>query len=114
VLESSDEFKLRALFDVLAARLAKRGIPLKNFDPQKAESSLGGRARQVVKITQGIPSDKAREIVAEIKKSGLKVQPSVQGDQLRVTSRSRDALQQAIAFLKGKDFKIDLQFTNYR
>ncbi|MFA6091536.1 MAG: YajQ family cyclic di-GMP-binding protein [Elusimicrobiota bacterium] len=114
VLESSDEFKLRALFDVLCARLSKRGVPLKNLDLQKLETALGGRARQNVKITQGIPSDKAREIVAEVKKSGLKVQPSVQGDQLRVTSRSKDNLQQAMSLLKGKDFGLDLQFTNYR
>lgn len=113
-LQSKDEHRLKALLDILLMRLGKRGVPLKNFQPQKIESALGGTARQLVKITQGIPSDKAREIVAEVKKSGLKVQPSVQGDQLRVTSRSKDILQQAIVFLKGKDFGVDLQFTNYR
>jgi uncharacterized protein YajQ (UPF0234 family) len=114
VLESSDEFKLRALYDILAARLAKRGVPLKNLDPQKAEASLGGRARQIVKITQGIPGDKAREVVADLKKSGLKVQAAVQGDQMRVTSRSKDLLQQAISRIKAKNYGLDLQFTNYR
>lgn len=113
-LQSKDEHRLKALLDVLLMRLAKRGVPLKNFSPQKMESALGGTARQLVKVTQGIPSDKAREIVAEVKKSGLKVQASVQGDQLRVASRSKDVLQQAIVLLKGKDFGLDLQFTNYR
>ncbi|MFA5141131.1 MAG: YajQ family cyclic di-GMP-binding protein [Elusimicrobiota bacterium] len=114
VLNSSDEFKLKAIFDILTMRLAKRGVPLKNLDPQKVENSLGGRARQDVKITQGISKDKAREIVAEVKKSGLKVQAAVQGDQLRISSRSKDMLQQAMSLLKGKEFGLDLQFTNYR
>lgn len=113
-LTSSDEFKLKALFDVLAGRMAKRGVPLKNLKLEKVESALGGTARQKVTITQGIPSDKAKEIAAEVKKSGLKAQAAIQGDQLRVTSRSKDALQSVMALLKGKDFGVDLQFTNYR
>ena len=113
-LQSADEFKLKALLDVVNTRLAKRGLPLKNFEPQKVETALGGTARQKVTIAQGIPSEKAKEIVAEIKKAGIKVQAAIQGDQLRVTSKSRDLLQQTIAFLKSKDFRIDLQFTNYR
>lgn len=113
-LTSADEARLKALFDVLCTRMAKRGLPLKNFEPQKVEQALGGTARQPVTITQGIPSEKAKEIVAEIKKSGLKVQGSIQGDQVRVTSRSKDALQGAIQLLKGKDFGLALQFTNYR
>jgi hypothetical protein len=114
VLESADEFKLKALFDVLSMRLSNRGVPLKNFTPQKVESSLGGRARQQVTITQGVPTDKAKEIVAEIKKSGIKAQGSIQADQVRVSSRSKDTLQQAIALIKGKDFGLSLQITNYR
>jgi len=114
VMESIDEFKLKAALDVLLIKLSKRGVPLKNFEPQKAESSLGGRARQEVKIAQGIPSEKAREMVAEIKKSKLKVQAAIQGDQLRVSSRSKDALQQAMSLLKGKDYGLSLQFMNYR
>lgn len=113
-MESADEYKLNALLEVLNMRLAKRGLPLKNFQPEKAESSLGGRARQRVTITQGIPKEKAKEIVAAIKRSGLKVQPSIQADQLRVSGRSKDALQEAIAFLKGQDFGVALQFENYR
>ena len=111
---SDNEFKLKAVLDVLNTRLAKRGLPLKNFVPQKLETALGGAVRQQVKVQQGIPSDKAKEMVAAIKKSGLKVQASIQADQLRVTSRSKDALQDAMAALKGASFGIDLQFTNYR
>ena len=113
-MQSADEFKVKALFDILITRMAKRGLPVKNFQPEKIESALGGTARQKVAITQGIPSDKAKEIVKEIKKSGLKVQAAIQGDQLRVTSKSRDTLQETIAFLKEKDWEIDLQFDNYR
>ena len=113
-LTSDDEFKLKAVLDVLNTRLAKRGLPLKNFAPQKIETALGGAVRQPVKVQQGIPSEKAKEIVAAVKKSGLKVQASIQGDQLRVTSRSKDALQEAMGLLRGGSFGIDLQFTNYR
>lgn len=113
-MESTDDYKLKALYDVLCFRMAKRGLPLKNFTPGKVENALGGRARQVVTVVQGVPKDKAKEITAAIKKSGLKVQASVQGDQLRVSSSSKDKLQDAISFLKGKDFGISLQFENYR
>jgi len=113
-LQSADEFKVQAAYDVLATRLAKRGVPLKNFDPQKVESALGGTARQKVKIIQGIPSDKAREIVAALKKTKLKVQAAIQGDQLRISSAKKDLLQEAISFLKGEDFGLQLQFENYR
>src|SRR5687768_15344118 len=78
-LQSKDEFKVKALFDIVTTRLAKRGLPLKNFKPEKIEHALGGTARQKLTITQGIPSDKAKEIVAELKKTGLKVQASIQG-----------------------------------
>ena len=111
---SDDEFKLKNVMDVLNTRMAKRGVPLKNFDPQKLETALGGAVRQVIKAQNGIPSDKAKEIVAAIKKSGLKVQAAIQGDQLRVSGRSKDDLQSAMAVMKGGDFGIDLQFANYR
>lgn len=113
-LQSADDYRVKALFDVLTTRMAKRGLPVKNFQPEKMEEALGGTARQKVTVTQGIPSDKAKEIVKEIKKAGLKVQAAIQGDQLRVTSKSKDVLQDAIAFLKEKDWGIDLQFENYR
>ncbi len=111
---SDNEYKLTAVHDVLNTRLAKRGLPLKNFVQQKLELALGGNVRQVVKVQQGIPSDKAKEMVAAIKKSGVKVQASIQGDQLRVTSKSKDALQDAMAVLRGGAFGVDTQFTNRR
>jgi uncharacterized protein YajQ (UPF0234 family) len=113
-LKSADEFKLKALLDMLNGRLAKRGLPLKNFTPEKAESALGGNAKQLVKIVQGIPKDKAKTIVASIKKSGLKVQPSIQGEQLRISGKSKDALQETMDYLKTQDFGLSLQFENYR
>ncbi|HBL18941.1 MAG: YajQ family cyclic di-GMP-binding protein [Elusimicrobia bacterium GWA2_69_24] len=114
IIQSSDEYKVGAVYDVLCMRMAKRCMPLKNFEPQKIEAALGGTARQKVKIISGIPSDKAREIVAAVKKAGLKAQVAIQGDQVRVSSRSKDVLQEAISFLKGQDFKLQLQFENYR
>lgn len=113
-LSCSDEYKVKALYDVLLTRLSKKGVALKNFQPQKIESALGGTAKQEVKIQQGIPSEKAKEIVKIIKESKLKVTASIQGDQLRVVSASKDALQDSIGLLKGKDFGLELQFTNYR
>jgi len=113
-LTAQDEFKLKSLWDVVSMRLAKRGLPLKNFKLQRVEAALGGTARQAVKVQQGIPSDKAKEIVAELKKSGLKVGSAIQGDQVRVSGRSKDELQAALALLKGKDFGLELQFGNYR
>ncbi len=113
-LSCSDEYKVKALYDVLLTRLSKKGVALKNFQPQKIESALGGTAKQEVKIPQGIHADKAKEIVKIIKEAKLKVAASIQGDQLRVTSASKDALQDSITLLKGNDFGLELQFTNYR
>lgn len=113
-LASSDEYKIKALYDVLLTRLSKRGVPLKNMSPEKIESALSGTVKQVVKIQQGIPAEKAKEMVRLIKGSKLKVTPSVQSDQLRVSSRSKDGLQSAMTLLKGGNFGLDLQFVNYR
>ena len=113
-LTTADDYKVKSLWEILTMRMAKQGIPLKNFEPQEPESALGGAVRQKVKITQGIPTDKAREIVAAVKRSGIKVQVSIQADQLRVASSKKDLLQEAIAFLKSGDFGVTLQFTNYR
>ncbi len=113
-LTASDEFKIKALYDVLLTRFSKRGIPLRNMEPKAIESALGGTARQVVKIKQGIATDKAKEMVRMIKDAKMKVTAAIQADQLRVTSRSKDELQNAMALLRGKDFGQDLQFTNYR
>lgn len=113
-MTSSDEFKVKSLYDVLLTRLSKRGLPLKNFQPQKTESALGGRARQTVKIQQGIPQEKAKEIVKAVKEAKLKVNASVQGDTVRISSKSKDELQAVIALLRERDFGLTLQFTNYR
>ena len=113
-LTAQDEYKIDAVFDILMTRLAKRGAPLKNMDRAKVETALGQTARQVVTIKQGIPSDKAKEMVAAIKQVKLKVQASIKGDQLRVTGKSKDDLQQAMALLRGKDYGLDLQFDNFR
>ena len=113
-LSSSDEYKVNTLRDIIFTRIAKRGIPLKNMLPQKIEAALGGNAKQTVKIQQGIPSDKAKEITKAIKDAKLKVSASIQGDQLRVSSKSKDELQNTMALLRGGDFGVELQFTNYR
>lgn len=113
-LQSKDEFKVNAFWDILAARLAKRGLPLKNFEAQDVESALGATARMKVKITQGIPTENAKEITAFLKKSGLKAQGTIQGPLLRVSSKSKDTLQEAIRLLRGQNFKVDLQFENFR
>lgn len=113
-LGSSDEYKVNTLRDIIFTRIAKRGIPLKNMLPQKIEAALGGNAKQTVKIQQGIPSDKAKEITKAIKDAKLKVSASIQGDQLRVSSKSKDELQNTMALLRGGDFGVELQFTNYR
>lgn len=114
-LEADDEYKLRAAYDVLQTKFVKRGVPLKNMKPGTVESASGGRARQVVTLTQGIPTDTAREIVKAVKGLGLKkVQVAIQGDELRVSGPSKDDLQEVIAFLRGRDWGIELNFGNYR
>ncbi|MDR0734616.1 MAG: YajQ family cyclic di-GMP-binding protein [Elusimicrobiota bacterium] len=113
-LSCADEYKVKALYDVLLTRLSKRGVAVRNFTPQKIEAALGGAAKQDIKIQQGIPAEKAKEMVKLIKDNKLKANASIQGDQLRVSSASKDTLQQVIALLKGKDFGLELQFTNYR
>lgn len=113
-LVSSDDFKVKALFDVLLTRLAKRGLPLKNFQPEIPESALGGRAKMLVKVQQGIPQDKAKEMVRCVKDNKFKATVAIQGETLRVTSRSKDELQSVMTLLKGGDFGINLQFENFR
>jgi uncharacterized protein YajQ (UPF0234 family) len=114
LLTSSDEFKLKAVRDVLEGRLVKRNVPLKALTYEKTEQALGGTVRQKVSLQKGIPTEKAREIVKAIKEAKIKVQASIQGDQVRVSGKNRDDLQSIIQFLKGRDFGIDMQFTNYR
>jgi cyclic-di-GMP-binding protein len=114
-MEADDEYRLKALYEVLVSKLARRGVPLKNLDAGKVEHGSLGRARQVVQLKQGIPQDTAKEIVKQVKALKLKkVQIQIQGDELRVSSPERDALQEVIAFLKGEDFGVELTFGNYR
>lgn len=113
-LSSSDEFKLKAVRDVLEERLVKRGVPLKALTEGDVDQALGGTVRQRITLQKGIPTDKAREIVKLIKGAKLKVQAAIQGDQLRVSGKNRDDLQAVIRLLKGTDLGIDMQFTNYR
>jgi uncharacterized protein YajQ (UPF0234 family) len=114
VIISDDEYKLKSVIDILQGKLVKRGVPIKNLTYGKVEPAQGGTVRQRVTLQQGIPTDKAKEIVKAIKDAKLKVQASIQADQVRVSGKSRDDLQAVIALLKGKEFGIELQFTNYR
>ena len=114
VIVSDDEGKLKSVIDILQNKLVKRGISLKALDYGKVEQALAGTVRQRVTITQGIASEKAKDIGKAIRDAKFKAQTQIQGDQLRVTSKSRDELQAVIAFLKDRDFGIPLQFTNYR
>ena len=114
VLASDDEGKLRSVKDILETKLVKRGVALKALDYQKLEDASGGTVRQRAKIVQGIEIEKAKAIVKAIKDAKLKVQASIQSDQVRVSGRSKDDLQKAMALVKAKDLGIPLQFTNYR
>src|ERR1700678_742841 len=114
VLHSADEYKLKAVNDVLQAKLVKRGVPLKGLTYGVVEPSAGGTAKRRVTMQQGIPIEKAREIVKLVKDSKKKAQASIQGDLVRVSSKDRDTLQDVIAMLRQHDFGIDLQFTNFR
>jgi len=114
VLQSIDDHKLKAVNEILQQKLVKRGVSLKGLTYSAVESALGGTARQKITMQQGIPIEKAKEIVKLIKDSKKKAQGSIQGDLVRVSSKDRDSLQEIIAMLKQKDFGIDLQFTNYR
>jgi cyclic-di-GMP-binding protein len=114
VLTSDDDYKLKSVVDILETKLVKRGVAVNSMDYQKVEPAAGATVRQVVKIQQGIPSEKAKEIVKAIKDRKLKVQASIQADQVRVAGRIKDQLQEAMAVLKGHDFGLPLQFTNYR
>ena len=114
IMSAEDETRLRNMNDILQTKFIKRGISLKALDYQKIESAAGGTVRQTVKIQQGIPIEKAKEIVKFIKDAKLKVQASIQGETVRVSGKDRDVLQETIAKLKSNDFGIDMQFDNYR
>ena len=114
VMASDDEYKLKSLNDILQSKFVKRGVPLKGLTYGKIEPALGGTVRQRITLQQGIPQEKAKEIVKFIKEAKLKVQASIQGDMVRVAGKDRDVLQEVISALRAHDFGIDMQFTNYR
>jgi len=114
LLSSADEFKLRAIVEILEARLVKRGVPLKGLTFGEVSEAAGSTVRQEISIQAGIPIEKAREIVKKVKEAKLKVQASIQGDLVRVSGKNRDDLQQVIQLLRAQDFGIDTQIANYR
>ena len=114
LLASQDEYKLKAITEVLEGKLVKRKVPLKGLTFGDITPAAGSTVRREIAMQQGIPIEKARDIVKAIKDSKKKVQASIQGDLVRVAGKDRDTLQEVMALLKGKDFGIDMQFTNYR
>ena len=114
VITSADEFKMKAVRDVLETRLVKRNVPLKALSFGTMDKALGGTVRQKVSMQKGIPTDKAREIVKIVKNSKRKVQAAIQGDQVRISGKNKDDLQAVMQSLKSADLGIDMQFTNYR
>ncbi len=114
ILASKDEFKLRAVIDILQGKLSKRNVPLKGLSYGEIIPSAGSTVKQEITLQQGIPIEKAREIVKAVKDSKLKVQASIQGDFVRIAGKDRDVLQSVIKLLRESDFGIDMQFINYR
>jgi len=114
VIQSIDDYKLKAVVEILQQKLAKRKVPLKNFIYGPITTAAGSTARQEITIQSGLPVEKSKEIVRKLKDSKIKVQASIQGDLVRVSGKSRDLLQEAIQLLKSSDFGLELQFTNYR
>jgi cyclic-di-GMP-binding protein len=113
-LASANEYKLEAVKDILGQKLVKRGVSLKNMTYGKVEPAAGQSVRQKISLQQGIPIERAKEIVKLIKDSKKKAQASIQGDTVRVSSKDRDELQSIIALLRGRDLGVELTFTNYR
>jgi uncharacterized protein YajQ (UPF0234 family) len=113
-MASAGEYKLEAVREILGQKLVKRGVSLKNLTYEKIEPAAGQSVRQKIKLQQGIPTDKAKEIVRLVKDSKKKAQASIQGDTVRISSKDRDELQGIIALLRAKDLGVELTFTNYR
>jgi uncharacterized protein YajQ (UPF0234 family) len=113
-LASADDFKLKAVTEILQQKLVKRGVPIRNLVYGTVASAAGSTVKQEVTLQSGIAIEKAREIVKKMKDSKLKVQAAIQGEVVRISGKDRDTLQQAIAVLKGSDFGIELQYTNFR
>ena len=113
-LASSDDYKLKAVIEILNLKLVKRNVPLKNLTYGKIQTATGQSVKQDITLTAGIPTEKAKDIVKAIKDSKLKVQASINGDLIRVSGKDRDTLQQVLAVLRAADFGIDLQYINFR
>jgi uncharacterized protein YajQ (UPF0234 family) len=113
-LASQDEYKLEAVKEILRQKLVKRGVSLRNLEYEKLEPAANSSVRQKIKMVQGIPPEKARQVAALVKEMKLKAQASILGDTVRVISKDRDTLQQIMAKLRAADFGVALQFTNYR
>lgn len=116
IITTADEMKLRNIYDILQTKLVKRGLSIKILDAQAIENALGGNVRQIFNLRKGLTQELAKKIVADIKDSKLKVQASIQGEQVRVSGKSKDDLQEVIQLLRKNEDKYDypLQFTNYR
>ena len=116
IITTEDDTKLRNILDILQSKMVKRNLSIKILDPQSVENALGGNVRQVFKLKKGLTQELAKKIVADIKSSKLKVQSSIQGEQVRVSGKSKDDLQDVIKLIREKedDYKIPLQFQNYR
>jgi cyclic-di-GMP-binding protein len=114
VIQSVDDYKLKAVVEIIQQKLAKRKVPLKNFIYGAITPAAGSSARQEITIQSGLPVEKSKEIVKKLKDGKIKVQASIQGDLVRVSGKSRDLLQEAMQLLRGSDFGVELQFTNYR
>lgn len=114
LLASADDFKLKAVIEILQSKLVKRNVPIKGLQFGTLIQGSGGSVRQEITLQQGIPMEKAKDIVRVIKDSKKKAQAAIQGDLVRVSAKDRDILQEVIALLRGQDFGIDMQFTNYR
>jgi len=113
-LASADEYSLTAVIEILSQKLVKRGISLKNLEYEKLEQAAGQSVRQKIVLKQGIASENAKKIVAAVKDSKLKAQASIQGETVRIVSKDKDTLQQVMAKLRGGDYGVELQFTNFR
>jgi len=111
---ADDDYKLKAVVDVLQSKLIKRGLSLKSMQYGKVEPASGGMVRQIITMLQGISKEKGKEIVAAIKASKIKVQGQIQDDQVRVTGKNRDDLQETIQLLKSKELEVEMQFVNFR
>jgi uncharacterized protein YajQ (UPF0234 family) len=113
-LHTSDDMKLRALHEILNGKMIKRGISLKALDYGNAEPATGGSLRQIIKLKSGLESEQAKQITKMVKELKLKVQAAIQGEEVRITGKSKDDLQTAMQTLKGQNFDFPIQFTNYR